>query len=307
MGVVGFLSSHSSAVAQALPTVRWVGPSSCPRPPTLADDVARRAEAEGIDASAFEVSVEVTELTDEYELTLRVERGDERAVRTVVLPSCAELTRAAALLIHTALAPAAEASESTAPSEPMASEQPAAQAPPVSPFALRVAGVADWQALPGLSGGPALGVGFAFPRVLAWGEARYLFGREFRDLEQAARARVDLFAFGLGSAFVWRFGGFALGPSVELELGALRSRALGSRAAGSAFAPWVQAALGGVAQQRLGPVELGLLALFGVPLLRPEFVLGAADNSYQTAAYSLRLELFVAFALGSKKGARAGQ
>jgi hypothetical protein len=282
-------------------TISWRADASCPRPATLEADVARRLGSEPIDPSATAIAIVVApHLPEPYELTLSV--ADAGAERRVLLGSCAEVERAAALLIATALAPAraqqVEQSELT--------EEPAPR-PPLR-WSVRIGALFDLRSLPGPSAGPQLGVELARAHLRLFSDARYLVPRSFQDEGSALRAGVDLWAVTLGGAYTWSLGSFALGPCLEAELGAQRARARGARASGSTFGPWASAWLG-LASEYAGfrRFAITLAATVGTPLWRSEFELTDPMNRFRSEALSFRVQAGLRFALGAKNPDEGGQ
>ncbi|HEX6245745.1 MAG TPA: hypothetical protein VFZ61_32700, partial [Polyangiales bacterium] len=251
-------------------SIDWDGPASCPKSERFEAELTQRLdpELELLEPQQIRVRVEALE-EERYLLTLTTQGATGAARRSVDLDDCGEVQRAAAVLIATSLSPG------EAPAEPQAAAPRDPQA-----WSLRIAGLFDVSALPGPSGGPSFGLGHERGAWRLWFDARYLVGRE-SDQPEPARVRVDLFAVGVGAAYLWRFGALGLGPQLELELGALRGRAVVD-GEGSAAAPWITAMGGGVLEADLGPVALALALALGVPALRPEFEAQDEDDVYAT-------------------------
>lgn len=289
------LLALTTASAQTGPVIHWQGGVTCPRPAALERDLEARSQHDLSELAPLELLVEITPLpSGSVALSLIAQGGEDQHARQVELASCAEAERAAVMLIATALAPA----------EPSA--EPPADEHAYGPWSLRTSALLDLRAVPGVSGGPALGVALQLPlRFQVWADARYLFARD-SELLGGARARVDLFALGLGGGLLWSRARWSGGPVLELELGALRGRA-NQGAAGSRAAPWLSAWGGARGGYRMGRFDLQLVAQLGVPFLRPEFSVGGGSARYLTGAVTGRVVLGLSIALGTKKAREPGQ
>jgi hypothetical protein len=265
-------------------SIDWDGPASCPKSEHFEAALAQRLRPEPGALEPLQIRVRVEALAgNRYQLTLTTHGTRDTAHRSVDLDDCADVQRAAVLLIATALSPAAARPAPT----PLLTPQP---------WSLRVAGLVDVSALPKPSGGPSLGVGYERAALRLWADARYLVGRESAQSE-LARVQVDLFALALGVAYLWQVGPVGLGPQLELELGLLRGKAVVD-ASGSAVAPWIAGLGGAVLEADLGPVALVLALALGVPLLRPEFEAHDPDDVYATRPITGRAQLGVKIPLG---------
>jgi hypothetical protein len=286
--------SASYAQLPARVSLRWSSDASCPKPETFDAQVAERLGTGVAKLQPVELEVRIDEGRGGlFRLALEAETAEAELAREVELVSCAEAQRAAVVLVATALAPerVGRAREEQVPAR----------------WTLRAGLLGDLRSLPGPSGGPTLGVGYApLERLRLWADARYLFARETEPLG-AQRAQIDLAALAVGAAGVWTRGAWLVGPGLELEAGALRGRAAGPSAAGSRAAPWLAVWAGTLAGYCAGRVCFLLAILVGVPLLRPEFVLQDPSQVYRTAALGARAQLGVAITLGAKKRAGAGQ
>ena len=321
-------------------TIAWQDEASCPRPLRLSleSEVARLLGPRARDAAPTTFDVRVDRLAapsvSPYRLTLSVRSTTHLGEREVELASCAEAQEAAALLIATAIDP--DAVMRAKPPEPQPAEPPpavptSAEPKPAEPepatkperspqpdaatdprpgparpsaWSLTARGLLDLFSLPKPSGGPALGVLFSGSRYRLWSEARYLWARRAEAHDGSAAADVDLFAAALGGAYVWPFGELVVGPSIELELGALRARGLN---AGMGTTPHTQAALWGATDigavagygvhRRVG-LELSMYA--GIPMSRPGLALRDENPFYTTAPVTMRVAVGLRVSLGSR-------
>lgn len=286
-------------------SISWDGPPSCPRPPTLEADVARRLGADAPAVEEADIEVRVREQDGGYELSMRVAREGPNASREVQLADCAEVRRAAVLLITTALSPEREESAANSPQAAAEPDLPAAA------WSLRAGALGDLRALPKPTLGPLLGIGYGPRSLRLWAEARYL--ARARSDRAAVSVDIDLFAGALGAAYVWRAGPLAFGPVIEAEFGAQRVRSVGlGSAPGARWADWECLLFGGLldleTRARFG---VSLVALAGVPLRRAEFELDrptstGSNLAYETRAITGRLQLVFRLLL-TKKSVGAGQ
>ncbi len=302
---------QSLAQAQASPQIAWRAPASCTR------DVfdAELARVAGAQAREVEARVELTQHNGGWSTTVQL----AGASRTLSLASCGEAQRAAALLIATALAPELV----QAPADPITITPPASEPAPLptpapvhnavgkprelaSRWHLRVGGLLALEALPGPSGGPALGVELTRDRFSSWLDVRYLVARRASDDDSTLRADIDLFAGALGTAWLWQAGRIAWGPLLELEAGVQRARAHGEQAARDGRAPWLAGVLGArLDVPFVHRVGASFYAAAALPFWRPAVQLGGEPPFHRTAPLGLRLGVLLRVAL--TKSPRAGQ
>jgi hypothetical protein len=274
-----------------------------------------------IAASALDVNVaRVSERA--YALTLTVDNATGRAERRVQLGSCSEVQEAAALLIATAIDPAAvlrvqqrEAS-APAPVEPVAQPARSDQSDAALPtrgqrshhlrWSLSLGAVGDWRSLPGPGGGPQFGLALSLERLRISLAARYLFARSEADPRTDIVSELDLYAGALGVSYLWSFGAVSLGPSAEAELGVLRASSRAGERNGDSnriFGEWVNALLGTGLAVRASPsvqFELGLFG--GIPIRRWKLgVKGSTTRTfYRTRPIHGRATLSIRVSFGSK-------
>jgi hypothetical protein len=263
-------------------------------------EVASRSDAEARQAQSLTVDIEVTELADSFALALTMESAHGRAERNMELASCDDVRRAAAVLVATALT-----HDLAAPAE---GDEDRVENQSLEPWSLRLGALADLGSLPGASGGALLGLGYTpLHRAQVWLDLRYLAPRETEPDSDELSARIDLFAAALVGSYTWAYGAFSIGPSLELELGALRGRVTGRRADGSRNAAWLSGFAGATSGYGLGRVTLGFSVLIGAPLSRPAFIWGDDEGGYRTGAIAVRGQLGISVRLGTKKNAETGQ
>lgn len=284
--------------------VRWQGAASCPRSATFDDELARLLgpQAQTIEPSSVDVRVHAL-ATGGYRLALTLEVEGGASERVLELPHCSDVPRAAALLVATAL-------EQGTTHEPPAEEPRATpvHTPILQSWALRFGALADLGSLPGATAGPLAGVQWNLSQVRLWLDARYLWARTRADDDSRLVGKIDLFAGALGMARLWNIRGFALGPLIEAELGALRARAHGELARPPARAFWGSAQLGVVLERALSArVTFALSAQASLPWSRPRFGLSGEPAFYTTGHAAARLGLGVRVKLGSKKDGARGQ
>jgi hypothetical protein len=286
-----------AAQAPSRISIQWDGPASCPRS-TLDASLAERIDAEAAQAQGLEVNIRVTERADAFNLVLEIEGERASSERNVELPTCEDVRRAAAVLIATAIT--RDLHELPTETE----ERPAH----VAAWWLRGGALLDLRSLPQASGGPMLGVAIApLERVQTWLDLRYLVARQTEPGAESLRAQIDLFGAAGGASYVWMRGSLSFGPALEAELGVLRGKVSGKRAADSRVAPWLSAWGGGRLGYALDRVTVDFSLLAGTPLVRSSFVWGADADPYQTRALGVRVFLGLSMALGPKKSAAPGQ
>lgn len=307
-------SASSDAQVPDEITITWDGPPSCPRPVTLEAEVGQRLGPEAHTLQATSIALSIRELaTRGYALTLDVEGGAGPATRSVELADCAEVHRASALLIVTALVPEPAPGDPVPPVQEraegeaeVASHSSAPSAVESRPWSLRAGVLGDLQALPGRALGPTVGFGWGPRSARFWADLRYLVSEQADEV--AVPVAIDLFAGALGSAYVFRRGAFAFGPYAEAEFGGLRARSQGSRGLDrAAWGPWASVWLGALWEVALHErLALGLGAALGVPLRRPAFYVEGA-RAHETPTVSARAQLGIKLLLGTKNRGEVGQ
>jgi hypothetical protein len=293
------LSNSLTVQAQVSEQVEidWSAPEGCPRPAALEAEIARRLGREANRLEQAEISVSVAERAGGYVLALEVEGPQGEFQREVELRDCAEVERAAVVLISTALAPELEHEEEAA--------EPVREPRETRPWALRAEALFDGFSLPKPSFGVGLGVSHAFARGSAWAVARYV-ARATAD-EGTVPVGVQLFGGALGGAYLKRFSALAVGPMAELELGALHARAEGERANGSVTHPWASFWLGALLDYEFGSrVGVDIALLLGLVPRPPRFRVEDSD-AYETPVVTARARIGLRVLLGPKKLLGGGQ
>jgi hypothetical protein len=280
----------SSRADDSVVRVRWVAPLDCPRG-DFDRELSRLLGADPPEASA---EVDVSTLADgprRYQLSLQLTAAAHQGKRELDLASCADVRHAAALLIATALQEEASAAHATRGSG----------------WRMQLAALGDAFSLPGLSGGPELGIAWYSGGLRVSLDARYLLARQASDDDSALRADFDLFAGSLGAAYLRPVGPFGLGPSVGLELGWLRGRSTGEQASDGGSL-WASALVGGRAELPVSD-RFGLLlgAQLSVPMRRTSFSLAGESPFYQTRPVGLRLTIGINIGFGDKRSDGDGQ
>jgi hypothetical protein len=329
------MSTHAVASAQ---DVSWRAPASCPREAFDAE-LARLLAGNTV---RFDASVQLTPRSAGWSTTVTV----DDATRKLQLATCAEAQRTAALLIATAIAPermaavapeppVVESTSAASPPEKLTPEKltplesaPVASAPresapvaseaapeppitaPASPrdLRLRLGALLALFSLPDVSGGPTLGVEYVRWGLVSWIDARYLVARRTGDNDSSLLADVDLFAAGLGAAWLWKLGPVQLGPLLELEAGLLRARGQGERNAQAAASAWLAPALGARVDTQLSRrTAASLYGAASLPLWRPGVQLGDEAAFYTTPPSGFRLGFVIRVGIGSTKAQNGGQ
>jgi hypothetical protein len=177
-----------------------------------------------------------------------------------------------------------------------------------SDLRLRIGGQLAVFTLPGVTGGPSLGVELVRGRFVSWLDARYLVPRRSHDGDSELRADLDLFAVALGTAWMAAVGPLQLGPYAELEGGLLRARGRGERDAGNALAPWLAGALGLRADAHLyRRAAASFYAAASIPFWRPGVQLGDEAAFYRTSAAAFRAGIVLRIAIGVARTQDRGQ
>lgn len=291
--IAGLLSSGAARAATPVHVeLDWTDTAGCPAPAQFDEQVARLASDAASSQAAPRFTMQVRTLPEGLELSARGRVGDRTAQRTFALASCSEVQEAAVLLVAMTLSPASFQD----PSEAVAERKAAPAKTPSSRtdvgLGLSVGGSADFLTLPGVSGGPALGLQLAPGRWRVGLEARYFVPRRQAGLGDPARATVGLTSFGLATGLRWAFARFALGPQAEVECGFLRAETSGVNGGGVGRTLWLAGMLGLTAEYAVSSrITLQLAGSGGAPLLRPRFAL-VGEPAFFTAAPALVRVLF---------------
>jgi hypothetical protein len=288
--------------------VQWIAPPECPGREALLEGVAKR-RGQPLAPGQARVIARASVAGSRYRLELELDVGGRRESRVLTARSCKALVDAAALRIVLAVEaeqsggavepvePVGEEGEAVAAEEPaVPAEGPAQVAQvPVEPYSepvvraaeppapvearrrapggfLRLAGVGEYGALPGVTGGGALAGGLLWRYARVELRATYLAPRESARTQPAVRASLLAGAL-VGCGRVGR-GALEVAPCAGIEVGGMsgsaeidgeRARMLGS---------WVAGLLEVAVAYRVRP-RLGLWAsLSGLAALRwPRYVL----------------------------------
>jgi hypothetical protein len=313
------LPLHASAELPARVAIEWQRDSACVRSPTLDDEVTRLLGPDFASDESTTIRARVTASgTAQYELDLSVSSSVARSQRRVLVTSCEDANEAAALLIATALdpeavlrakEPSAEPSEQPKQPKPAAPSAPSEEpAPPdvsaagePGPWALLLKARGDLWSLPGVSGGPVLGVLHAGEHLRFWGEARMLVPREAS--EGPTSANLSLYTAALGGAYTWQLGPIALGPALAFELGWLRAIGTSDESPRNADALWLEPYAGLTSALQLGR-RLALTAELyaGAPIFPPSLARlpKGTPPFYETRPFTLQAALGLQVALGTR-------
>jgi hypothetical protein len=277
--------------------ISWEGPPSCPRQAQFDAQLDRLRGGGGPTRrrTAAHVRILAGDAGD-FALHLTIDAPYGRSERDLTVPTCAQAQHAAALLIAAAVDMVDEESLAEIPNR---QSESAAEAR----YMLRVGAFADVGSLPAGSVGPSVGVGFAGAFFRSWADARYLVPRRARDDDSSLVADLELFSGAVGLAGLWKVGPLALGPCVELEIGALRARADGELDAHRRATLWLGSSAGLMLSRprrarRVADLALALLA--SVPWLRQPFALGDEAPFYATSGLAFRAAMWLSFDVRSK-------
>lgn len=319
-------------------SIHWHPRAACARPEALEREVARLVgpTVSRMEPLFADVNVHATKQRT-FALDLRIEGLTEQTERRIELGSCAEIQRAAALIITTAVqlagrdtapdfsrilpatpstsdtesasdpaadpkreAAAAQAEEKSAP-PPTRIDGPAPDRARPLAWWLRLGLLTDVRVLPGMTAGPNAGVGLYLRNVHAWLDTRYMFARERTDRAGTLHAEVDMFAAAVGAARPFEQGFLTVAPLTELELGLLRAYALGERNGGSAHAALATLFAGGRITARVREhLTIGLDASLGFLLTRPRFTL-VEDGLHRAPQWTARIALGLGVQLGGSQ------
>lgn len=284
------------AQAREASSIRWDGPPSCPRRALFDTQLERLLSRRSSALTRSSAHVRIVEGDLEgFALHLTVDAPHGRSERDLTVPTCAQAQHAAALLIAAAL----DLDEETSGESPYQESSPKGETRTL----LRAGAIADVGSLPAGTAGPALGVFFSGPSLRGWVDARYLIPRRARDTDSGLVADIDLFSGAIGLARLWKVGPLAVGPCVELEVGALRARAAGEQDSRTRATLWLGSSVGLMVSHPRSVRELadlGMSALVSVPWLRQPFALGDEAPFYSTSRFAFRAAIWLAFDVRSK-------
>jgi hypothetical protein len=278
----GKLRADASAPVQ----VRWVASLACPR----GDFDRELARTLGDAPPSATAEVDVSELASgprRFELSLQLTAAGHASQRRLDLATCADVRRAAALLIATALE---NVEHAAGPS-----------------WGVTLGGVGDLLSTPAITGGPELGLTAYLGALRLQLDARYLFARAVGDDDSRLSADIGLLAGGLTAAYMAPVGSFAIGPSLGVELGFLRGSGQGEQARDEGTL-WASALLGGRFELPLRDwIGLTSALQLSLPVRRPSFSLAGEPPFYETRPVGVRLCFGVSFFFGAKQTLGAGQ
>jgi hypothetical protein len=295
LGVAWLIALDGAAQApEARVSFHWHGRSACSAPHHAPGEVARLLgeRYEQLTPTAFDVEVSDT-AQGRHVVRFRFADAPPESARVLSLASCDEVREASVLLAAMALDPSL-----AWPKERVvvAVDAPDEERALSRSLALSVGAILDGFSLPGVSGGPSLGVALTLERLRLGAHVRYLAPREVDGLAGGGRAQVDLIAGALEMTWAQPMGHFELGPTAEVELGALRGRASRVETAtdGGAFWGSFWGGVHGGFRVRKG-LTLLARALVGVPVQRPRFALAGEPAFHATAPLTLRLMIGISF------------
>ena len=173
-----------------------------------------------------------------------------------------------------------------------------------SRWSLYAGGVFDAFSLPEPTAGPTLGLVLSLSRLQFWIAGQYLLAQTALAQMADVRSSLDLMTGAAGAAYSWELGVVRLGPTLQVESGALRIKSEGTESVqGRTRRPWA-AVLAGA---NLGlfpraPVGLELNVWAGIPVRPwPLDVQGDGQRSfYTTERFTLRASLAVRISLGPR-------
>ncbi|MET0414265.1 MAG: hypothetical protein ABW217_23340 [Polyangiaceae bacterium] len=276
-------ASRARASAEELPLSSYEVDPSCPAQDVFGARVLARLGERGLAADGVQLGVEIVRGTNaeqrgvfEGRLHAR-EEGEMASTREVQGASCAEVIEALALLAALSL----ETRNTASASEPV--EPPPPPDPPASSTRWRIGplalALAQSAAAPEGALGAGVGVGLQTPAYGAlqpWGMlAVYRTVASTAALpDSVAQARFHLTAvYAVGCPVRWPAAGWwSLRPCVDVDVGRLTGRGLGSDRIETRRGLWASAGVAGRGEVHVwGPVWLAALVGAVVPLARHEF------------------------------------
>jgi hypothetical protein len=298
--------AEAPATAQVAPkialktplVITWSAPEGCPNADTIRAEVRRMAGAAAAATDQIEAHAAVVRDHAGWQLTLTTRAGALSGERKLSAPDCAELGRAAALVIALMINPAADPSAAPTVVRPAAPAPPAVAPPPAPRPERRFALGADLRLGSGELPGGAAGIGarFAAGRGVFSAQARGDFWFP-RDASSTAKPSAGG-SFGAadlslaGCATAGRDG--RLAPAICLGAALIGTHASGSGVSdpGSVTALSAGPFLEGAVRVRISArnaLRAGVEAL--APLSRPSFALAGVGTVFRPAALSLRASL----------------
>lgn len=301
-------------------TLEWSGAEACPLRDELADEVQRLIERPLAEVGALRFTVQVTGTPGRFRLQLETrEAAGAPAVRTLTGSTCSELAQAAAIAIALAIRESEDidgrgssdsnSAEPTADPESDANakatsrgEAPADARPPPAPVAppadssspwgasLAVAALVDGGSLPGFGPGAELEASLQYGSVRLMGAGALLASREVRRSDGSGGE------FQLGFAALMLCAERLVGPAIVLigcaggELGRLSAQGFGITDPEQGSSAWRALRFEvGAAWVTSDSLRLFSRAGAGVPLVRPQFVLGGTERLHQASTLASRL------------------
>ncbi len=298
-------------------TLVWSAPASCPSAEEIQARVAALRTTEPGGDGIVDIRAEVVQDGELHRLALTTEYRGHSDTRELAARECAELGEAVALVVSFALAPEPPAPPSRTPPEPEPERAPTSAPTPlpepapnvpeverdppprraVRPRAVvRIGGVFEGGIVAGVTGGPFVGAGLAWPRWRLELHGAYLGPR--RDVRAGVGARYEAGIVGARGCRRFFAGPIELPLCIGAEAGAVRATAIGAGRR-VAHGPWVGPLVGAALawrRRRVG-VEPGLW--IGADVVAraygSAFTFGGVERfrqSWVSARLSAGLELF---------------
>ena len=283
--------------------ISWSAPEGCPSADTIRAEVRRMAGPAATATDQIEAHATVVRDRGSWQLTLTTQAGALAGERKLSASDCAELGRAAALVIALMVNPAADLSAAPTVGRPAAPIPPVVEPPAAPPPARRFALGADLRVGSGELPDGAAGIGVRFAAGGGIFSAQVRGDVWFpRDPSSAAKPSAggsfdaaDLSLAGCATARrATGRGDRRLAPAVCLGAALIATHASGSGVSnpGSATAistgPFLEGALRVRISER-SALRAGVEAL--APLSRPNFALAGVGAVFRPAVLSLRASL----------------
>jgi hypothetical protein len=291
----------TEAPAAALKTplvITWSAPEGCPSADAIRGEVRRMAGTATAATDQIEVHASVVREHAGWQLTLTTQAGALSGERKLSAPDCAELGRAAALVIALMINPAADPAAAASVVAPAAPTPPLLPPPQGAPPERRFALGADLRVGSGELPGGAAGIGVRFAAGGGVFSVQARGGVWFpRDAASAAKPSAggsfDAADLSLAACATARRDR-RLAPAICLGAALIGAHASGSGVSdpGSATAISAGPFLEGAVRVRISArnaLRAGIEAL--APLSRPSFALAGVGAVFRPAALSLRAGL----------------
>jgi hypothetical protein len=275
-------------------TLSWQAPLGCPARDELRAEIARLLGGTIRVPSGGDIKARAVVLHEQtWSLTIETQSAGRPGQRSIEAASCQDLADATALIIALMVDPDAVAANATNPKPVPATPPPDSRPAPAMQrrsvqYLVGVHAAASQGTLPSFDLGIGGGVGLAGRRWRV--ELRGTYGLR-RDQKAGAYGEFNFAAAALAACFNFQWGGVALGPCADGELGLVSAKGVNVDESFPAQTLWAALGAGAYAAIPLGPhlslpLHLDVLA----PLRRTEYMVkNVPGRVYQAPAVGGRL------------------